>query len=470
MRFAERSPIRELSLGATLVALLAGAALAGPPYTVFWGNFHSHSTLSDGAGPPSDAFIYARDTAGIDVLALSDHTHMLSATEWNTLGTVAQAYTNDGTFVALRAQEFGILSDFGHVGIQDCDIKNPNATTNLPATYQFIIDQNACGIFNHPNPAYGTWFDNLAYYPEYESAMVGMEVANGLYSGDYEDIWIEAMNNGWKLGPMANQDNHTPDWGDRPNPNDGNRIYLTGVLAEDLTPRSILDALHARRFFASEQRPKGDLLAVDFMADGAQMGSEIVHAGSSVAFDATVTSLDGITLCNRIDFYKDGVIVESHVQIGTTISHTFVDTGLSAGEQHYYFVRGRQTDGDLVWSSPIWVTIEAGSADVPDDGALPATAQLLPNSPNPFTPQTDIRFILPQSPNGAEHRVRLTIHDPSGRLIRDLGERKLGAGEHRWTWDGRDDDGVRVASGVYLYRLHGEDLPSTSGRMIFLSR
>jgi hypothetical protein len=248
------------------------------------------------------------------------------------------------------------------------------------------------------------------------------------------------------------------------------QTFLTGVLAEELTERAVLDALRARRFFASEQRPEGDLLVIDLSSGAHPMGSQIVHTGSTIEFEASASSLNGVTLLDRIDFFKDGVIVDSHVSSGTEIRHTFVDAGLEDGEEHYYFVRARQSDGDFAWSAPIWATIEAGVASSQTDTELPAIAQTLPNSPNPFTPETDIRFILPRASNGADHRVRLTIHDPSGRIIRDLGERSLGAGEHRWTWDGRDDAGMRVASGVYLYRLDGQDLPSSSGRMIFLSR
>jgi hypothetical protein len=242
------------------------------------------------------------------------------------------------------------------------------------------------------------------------------------------------------------------------------------VLAEELTESSVLGALRARRFFASEQRPIGDLLAVGFTSDGQPMGSQIVHAGPSIEFEASGASVNGITPLERLDFFKDGVLVESHTEIGTTIRRTFVDTGLQDGEAHYYFVRAHQTDGDRAWSAPIWVTVEAAPSSSPGGNDLPATAQILPNSPNPFTPETDIRFILPMSASGEEHRVRLTIHDSSGRLIRDLGERALGAGEHRWAWDGRNDEGVRVPSGVYLYRLHGNELPSSSGRVLFLSR
>ena len=457
-------------LGALCVPVVLDSAIAADPHHVFWGDFHAHSSLSDGSAAPSEAFLYARDVAGLDILALSDHTHMLSAGEWKMLGTVAQTFTEEGRFLALRSQEFGSSDHFGRINIHDCPIRNPNATTNLPATYAFLLEEGAVGVFNHPRSSVGTLFDDLAFRPEFEEAMVGMEVVNE--SGNCQDLWIQALDNGWKLAPFGNQrdtDRGVRDPGDGDDPHHVGQTYLTGVLAEELTERSVIEALRARRFFASEQRPTGDLFVVDFSSGAHPMGSQIAHSGSSIEFEASAISLNGRTLVDRLDFFKDGVIVESRTRAGTEIRHTFVDDDLGNGEEHYYLVRARQADGDFAWSAPIWVTFEAGVARSRSENELPAIAQTLPNSPNPFTPETDIRFILPRTSSGEDHRVRLTIHDPSGRVIRDLGERSLGAGEHRWTWDGRDDSGTRVASGVYLYRLDGPDLPSSSGRMIFLS-
>jgi flagellar hook assembly protein FlgD len=51
--------------------------------------------------------------------------------------------------------------------------------------------------------------------------------------------------------------------------------------------------------------------------------------------------------------------------------------------------------------------------------------------------------------------VQLEIFDVSGRHVRTLVDRVLGAGEHRANWDGRDDAGSRVGSGVYFARYRG---------------
>ncbi len=70
------------------------------------------------------------------------------------------------------------------------------------------------------------------------------------------------------------------------------------------------------------------------------------------------------------------------------------------------------------------------------------------NYPNPFNPTTSIRFFVP-----GPMRVRLEIFDTQGRRVRTLVDRAYAYGRHEVTWDGRDDRGRSVASGLYFYRL-----------------
>lgn len=74
--------------------------------------------------------------------------------------------------------------------------------------------------------------------------------------------------------------------------------------------------------------------------------------------------------------------------------------------------------------------------------------QLLANVPNPFNPQTQIRFQL----SGAGH-ARVTIYDVTGRRVRTLVDEQRNAGENTIIWQGRDDAGRQVASGAYYVRL-----------------
>jgi hypothetical protein len=84
------------------------------------------------------------------------------------------------------------------------------------------------------------------------------------------------------------------------------------------------------------------------------------------------------------------------------------------------------------------------------------------NLPNPFNPLTTIRFVLPT----ASHAT-LEIVDVAGRHIRTLVDQSLAKGDHQVVWDGRDNHGNRVASGVYLYRLHSDGLDQ-SRKMVLL--
>jgi subtilisin family serine protease len=79
---------------------------------------------------------------------------------------------------------------------------------------------------------------------------------------------------------------------------------------------------------------------------------------------------------------------------------------------------------------------------------IPQRFALHANEPNPFNPSTTLRFDL-----HAGAPVRLDILDPAGRLVRRLVQRWYDPGFHRVAWDGRDDAGRAVASGVYLSRL-----------------
>ncbi len=89
-----------------------------------------------------------------------------------------------------------------------------------------------------------------------------------------------------------------------------------------------------------------------------------------------------------------------------------------------------------------------GMVSAVDGSQLPMVTRLNPNVPNPFNPMTKISFDLSQG--GA---VRLGIYDVRGSLVRRLVGENLTAGSHTVAWDGTDDGGRSVSSGVYLYRL-----------------
>jgi len=76
---------------------------------------------------------------------------------------------------------------------------------------------------------------------------------------------------------------------------------------------------------------------------------------------------------------------------------------------------------------------------------------LCQNSPNPFNPQTQISYRLANA-----GQVELQVFDIAGRLVRTLVTGRQPAGIHSLSWAGKDDQGQRLASGVYFYRLRAE--------------
>jgi hypothetical protein len=97
------------------------------------------------------------------------------------------------------------------------------------------------------------------------------------------------------------------------------------------------------------------------------------------------------------------------------------------------------------------------STDVePLAGLVPSTYELSQNYPNPFNPTTQIRFSLPR-----ESDVKLVVFDIVGRVVTTLVDQKMSAGVHQVTWNGRDQDGQSVASGVYFYHIQAAGFSAT---------
>jgi hypothetical protein len=78
------------------------------------------------------------------------------------------------------------------------------------------------------------------------------------------------------------------------------------------------------------------------------------------------------------------------------------------------------------------------------------------NYPNPFNPTTTIEYVLPKN-----SYVEIQIIDILGQHVRTLVAEEKNAGSHQVTWNGLDDAGNRVASGVYLYRMTAEGYTET---------
>jgi subtilisin family serine protease len=104
------------------------------------------------------------------------------------------------------------------------------------------------------------------------------------------------------------------------------------------------------------------------------------------------------------------------------------------------------------------VTARNESSDIPDE------LTLWQNTPNPFNPVTTIRLGIPQ---GARGEVSLKIYDVQGRLVKTLFDGTKDPGIHTFVWEGRNNRGHRVSSGIYFYRMEADEVIQTR-KMILL--
>jgi len=182
----------------------------------------------------------------------------------------------------------------------------------------------------------------------------------------------------------------------------------------------------------------------------AQHVPDIPNAVAIVSFDATES--DGVVTLRSafrsdlrvetVNVYRGGGSADDPPKIIERADNVrgdrfeYVDRDVAPGQTYRYQIGVVDADGEFF--SPI-VTVSV-------DAIL---GELSQNQPNPFNPTTTIRFVLP-----ARENVTLSIYDANGHLVRTLVNEVRGYGAHEVTWDGRDDNGATVGSGVYFYRLH----------------
>ena len=110
--------------------------------------------------------------------------------------------------------------------------------------------------------------------------------------------------------------------------------------------------------------------------------------------------------------------------------------------------------GSFEYNAPEYTSVDDYLLQLPE-------SLLIMNYPNPFNPETTIAFTLPEP-----GKIRLSVYNIRGRFVRELLNEFREAGEHRVVWDGRDERGYPVSSGVYFYRLSAGDITEQRKMML----
>jgi len=130
--------------------------------------------------------------------------------------------------------------------------------------------------------------------------------------------------------------------------------------------------------------------------------------------------------------------------------YQFTDHDVEVDRRYFYILEDVDVNGVRTEHGPIEISATA-----------PRTFELSQNYPNPFNPETKIRYQLPQ-----ETRVKIVVFDILGREVKTLVDEDKKAGFHEITWDARNRNGVRVASGIYYYAISADNFKMTKKMLL----
>lgn len=447
-------------------------------YSVYFGNLHSHTGYSDGEQTPTDAYAFARSN-GLDYLAVTDHNHSsagMSLPNYSLGLSQAASANDDGSFVAIYGQEWGLSSN-GHANIFEA----PTLFGWDPGNYDvFVAEGDYASLYSavvaHPPANYPPivqWchpassdFSNYQVTPQGLSSVHLMCLVNGpafstktdetdIGNTGYDDVFQGALRKGFRVSPTADQDNHHPTWG-------MSSQSRTAVFASAKTKLAILTALSQGRNYATQDHNA----RVDVSADGHAMG-EAFSTPNGVRIAMHLSDPDAGEAVATVDLYA-GVTGQSNAVLvaSSTGSADFQwreRRSFAEGTTVHYYLRIREADNQSIWTAPVYVTYEP-TVDVADGTpGLRPRLLLAPPVPNPTSGTTEIAYSLSSSAS----RVRLSIFDAGGRLVRILHNGEAAAGEHRLTWDGQLD-ATAAAPGIYFLRLEAGPLGTTSTKVILV--
>jgi len=318
------------------------------PYRSYIGELHAHTSYSDGKGLPAEAYSYAKNVAKLDFFAITDHTSLLTDEEYQK--TIKEAeFASTSYFTALYGQEYGF-----YFGLREYNIIGVNELCNVPFWdcanfYNWAEEKNAFVGLNHP--IYGKYGLMLEKSFEKSSEKVcTFEILNGYHGEPFETAYFDALNLGFKVAPVSGQDNHERDWGMKKT---NGRYYLTGLVAQTLDQENLIDAIHNRRTYAfttSEQKNRTNLFIA---ANGHLLGDAFKNEGKvsiSICLYSHGNEADSF---KKIVLYRDGKVLQE-LNHGSQIVHYTFEDNPEPGT-HYYFIKAEQYDGDLLWSSCIWL-------------------------------------------------------------------------------------------------------------------
>ena len=330
------------------------AKAGGKTYQILRGDMHRHTDVSwDGNrdGSLLDCYRYALDAAALDFVGVADHQAGETESSWWMGQQAVDLFTIAGRFAPLYGYERSRGYPSGHrnvmfarrgvavVPISEAERRNQEGVGRLFQN----LRANAGVVMPHTS-ATGAGTDWSESDPQVETLV---EIYQG-YRHNYEHegaprsttkgsrpagfVW-KAWEKGWKIGVQASSDHVST------------HASYSLVYAAEPTAAGILEALRARRTYAAT-----DNILIDFRLHDRMMGE---------SFEATQpprlwARLEGTAPIRKVELIRNNTYLHTRAGQGPVMELSYLDPAPPPGE-NYYYLRVEQQDGQLAWSSPIWV-------------------------------------------------------------------------------------------------------------------
>jgi hypothetical protein len=340
----------------------------GQQYQLMRGDFHRHTEISfdgGGDGPLVDAYRYYIDVASLGWAGCCDHDNG-DAREytWWLIQKFSDAYLLGSKYVPMYYYERSVAYPEGHRNVVFAQrgvrplprlpVTAPNSPpTPAPDTtmlYGYLHFFGGIGASHTSATDQGTdWrnsdpqvepFVEIYQGDRQDYEMPGAPRANtsadsisGFEAAGYVSA---ALGKGIQLGFEASSDHIST------------HISFTNIWVTEATRAGILDGMHKRRMYGST-----DNILADFRSGTHFMG-ETFSAGSPPVF---TVRLWGTAPFKEVVVVKDNNVVYS-TSGDRVLAFSWQDQTATKGKTSYYYVRGLQTDGQIVWVSPMWVTLQ----------------------------------------------------------------------------------------------------------------
>lgn len=348
-----------------------------PIYSIYFGEMHGHTNLSDAQPDIDTYFTVAKNIAKLDFCAVTDHDHggvhsteLWDKTKWSKIQNAVDAYDEPGKFTTILAYERDAYPWYNNLVIyfNSHDKEITKGSINGEITKEELshfLSRDDVLVVPHTTSFLDSGCDFSKIPLELMTPMIEVYSRWGTdeYFGNPNPVriacrggfWHDALKKGAKMGCICGSDDHESMpgmiMGEARNINLKYRYPgLTAVLAKDNTLPSIFEALKARRCYGL----MGGRIYIDFRIDGHYMGEEFSTEDDERSIYFNISADKPIRRIALVKNCEDYMHFDRLPNTPNKYDQLLIDYA-EKGAEDYYYLRVELEDGRYAWTSPIWV-------------------------------------------------------------------------------------------------------------------